>query len=135
MTLKVLKLEYWQSRPELFCGDDLKSIEPVFNRNGYYFDTRTKQCWFEVDGDAFDMGSPGQFIFELKVQNHRPLTSKERNAISVLISNKLASKKLKEILYMDDLIQEIRENKYGVLKLKRKFLTKIKGRRNGKPII
>lgn len=134
MTLKILKLEYWQSHPELFCGEDLKSIEPVFNRDGYYYDTKTKKCWFEVDGDAFEYDK-SSFIFELKVQNHRYLTSNERNAINTLIKSKLASNKLKDILYMDDLLQEIRENKYGVLKLRHRFLTKIKERRNGKPII
>jgi hypothetical protein len=130
MTLKVLELEFWQRYPELY-GDDLKPIEPVYNRNGYYYDTISNKCWFESDGDAFEMNKD-QFIFELKIKNHKPLIHKEREAIKILISSKLASKNLKEILYMDNLILECRENTLDMLKTRRRFITKIKEKKHGK---
>ena len=128
MSLKIMNLEFWMSR-SLYDEDDLIRCEPVFNRNGQYFDTVLKKCWFEVDGDAFLIPDADAFKFSLQILNHRPLRRVERYAINVLIANRLASKSLIEMMTIDNLSIELRQNKFNAQKFKRRVLNRMKARR------
>ncbi len=127
MTLKVLKLEFWMSR-EMYDEDDLTRCAPIFNRDGQYFDTITKKCWFEVDGDAFLLDR-NLFTFSLQMLNHKPLRQIERDAINVLINSRLATKTLKELMYFETARLEIQQNTYNAQKFKRRVLAKMKANR------
>jgi hypothetical protein len=127
VTLKVLKLEFWMSR-EMYDEDDLTRCEPIFNRDGQYFDTITKKCWFEVDGDAFLLDR-NLFTFSLQMLNHKPLRQIERDAINVLINSRLATKTLKELMYFETARLEIQQNTYNAQKFKRRVLAKMKANR------
>lgn len=125
MTIKVMKLDAWMER-ELFDPNDSKSCEPVFNRNGQYYDTKTKKCWFEVDGDAWDITKDNIFLYELSLLNHRPLRDEERKAIKTLVMHKLAPKQLRELLETDNHIREFRVSMQRLKILKNRFIKKIK---------
>lgn len=57
--LKVLPLESWMRREANYCKEHgsviigYKTLRPLFNREGVYFDRLTNQSWFEVNGLAF----------------------------------------------------------------------------------
>jgi hypothetical protein len=119
MTLKVLPIEYWM---ELHDSDELPEIAPILNRDGYFYETVSKRCWFEFNGKAFDLEKNTQFLFELELLNHKPLSTEEINALKVLTKHKLISKKQRHLLWIDSLVKEIRldalESKKFVKKLK-----------------
>jgi hypothetical protein len=119
MTLKVLPIEYWM---ELHDSDELPEIAPILNRDGYFYETVSKRCWFEFNGKAFDLEKNTQFLFELELLNHKPLSIEEINALKVLTKHKLISKEQRHLLWIDSLVKEIRlddlESKKFVKKLK-----------------
>jgi len=105
MTLKVLPVEYWM---ELHYSDELPEIAPILNRDGYFYETVSKRCWFEFNGRAFDLEKNTQFLFELELLNHKRLSTEEINAFKVLTKHKLISKEQCRLLWIDSLIKEIR---------------------------
>jgi hypothetical protein len=119
MALKVLPIEYWM---ELHDSDELPEIVPILNRDGYFYETVSKRCWFEFNGKAFDLEKNTQFLFELELLNHKPLSTEEINALKVLTKHKLISKEQRHLLWIDSLVKEIRldalESKKFVKKLK-----------------
>ena len=61
-------------------------IEPVFNRDGWYFDRQTKKCWYEWKGTAWTTGKDlEQFQYELRQLGLPTFTSAEIKAIQVLL--------------------------------------------------
>ena len=127
MSLKTIQLDFWMSR-NLYDVDSMVPCKPVYNRDGQYFDTKTKRCWFEVDGDAF-LHDKNSFIFSLRVLNHRPLRQTERDAINVLLNNRLAPNSLRELIDIDNMLIEIKQNAYRAKKFKRRVLAKMKNSR------
>lgn len=125
MTLKILPLEWWQQREITRQEEHLQSIEPKFNRDGQYFNTETKECWFEVDGEAF-IASASQFKFNLSVLNHRPMLAKEREAVKILIQGKLASRPLRDLLYLDDYCIDHRKMVFNARKFRNRVLKKMR---------
>lgn len=103
MTLKVLPLEYWMEHDSNF-----PEITPVLNRDGYFYETVSKRCWFELGGKAFDLERNTQFLFELELLNHKPLSVEEVNAFKVLTKHKLLSKDQCRLLWIDSFVKGIR---------------------------
>lgn len=120
MTIKVLKLEAWMKYEAIRKTENLIACNRVFNRDGYYYNTRTKKCWFEADGDAFN-GTYSSFLYSLEMLNHRPLRKIERDAVEVLIQSKLASKEQQNILRRDDVYLEIKQLSYNTKKFLKRF--------------
>lgn len=127
MTIKVLKLDMWMER-ELFDVDDYRSCKPIFNRNGQYYDTKTKRCWFELDGDAWDITNSNTFLYSLKLLNHRMLSAPERKAIEVLITHKLATKRLRDLLQTDNDIREMITSCQRIKIIRNRFIKKVKAK-------
>jgi hypothetical protein len=119
MTIKVLKLDEWMKHKS--TRNDMVPCKPTFNRNGHYYDSATKKCWFEVNGESFNSPSPDDFMHRLQRLNHRPLMRKEREAIEVLKHSNLASKEQLELLANDYLSHEIKQLAYNTKKLLRRF--------------
>jgi len=107
MTLKVLPVEYWMELHDI-DSDELPEIAPILNRDGYFYETVSKRCWFEFNGRAFDLEKNTQFLFELELLNHKRLSTEENNALKVLTKHKLISKEQCRLLWIDSLIKEIR---------------------------
>ena len=128
MTLKVLLVEPWMELrvnfPELFGNDDLPEIKPILNRDGYFYQTVGKRCWFEYKGKAFDLKKNTQFLFELELLNHKSLSTDEINALKVLTKHKLISKEQHHLLYIDSLLKEIRFSGLEMKKFVRNFKQK-----------
>lgn len=114
MTIKVLELPSWfQWAEELmeygpyeamreYCGDQHREIAPVFNRDGYYHDTVKKICWVEFAGKAFELiAGQEMHAYETALLNHKPLHKSVAKAIKTLIQNKICTKKLKELYWLD----------------------------------
>lgn len=125
MTIKVLKLDWWMER-ELFDLDQYTQCKPIFNRNGQYYDTKTKKCWFELDGDAWNLTNDNTFMFSLQLLNHRPLRDIERDAIETLIKHKLAPKQLRELLELDTTDREIRKTSQQARIFRNRFIKRVK---------
>lgn len=68
--------DYFGERPE---------IPAVFNRDGYYYDRTTLQCWIECNGRAW-LYDAGSFLYELKCLTalERPFTAEQNEAMKVL---------------------------------------------------
>ena len=101
-------------------------ITPKFYRNGWYYNRMEDLAWKELNGRAWlDMDS-NMFKYALKIQNHKPLLNKEREAITLLINNKLTDRKLKNLLFMDNDIRLFRTTTVSinkrVLEIKRTIL-------------
>ncbi len=124
--IKILPLEYWQKfMANCFEQDESDSypeIKPVFNREGQYFDRKTKECWFEVDGKAY-LNKNNLFGYELQLLNHTPLTQSELEAFRLLKTNRFKfPRKLKDLLYMDECWKSHRETYRGSRKATMKAL-------------
>lgn len=119
MKLKILPLELemeyseyrYRSREQWIeeLSEWSTPISPVIGRDGYYYDRSNKRCWFEVEGYAFK-ANPDQFLLELEMQNHKPLSDKEAEAARYLIRAGIAvGKEFKELYYKDCRWKELRD--------------------------
>lgn len=94
--------------------DDL--IYPLVGQDGYYYHRRSKIAWMEYNGIArtFDVDD---FKNRFDYYDHIPLTKESRDAINVLIQNKICPKALKTC-YVNDLhILELKAQKLRMHKL------------------
>lgn len=104
-----------EARPlviEDLVEEGLKSIEPTFYRDGWYFDRQTKQCWYEWQGTAWQAKSE-EFLHELSHHNEPWLTTAEVEAIRTLIVYGNAPKSLIERLWRHQeriMLRDIRRN-------------------------
>ena len=115
---KVLKAPFWllwEDDEELeMIQDTLKhhpEIDPVFNRAGHYFDRITKTVWYEAHGRAWKADRIDDFLCELQSLDHRPLVECERAAIQTLINRNRCPRELRDLLYLDDHVQQLRDIK------------------------
>jgi hypothetical protein len=91
----------------------LKEIEPVFNRQGWFYDRQTKLAWYESYGRAWLCDRNDDFLYCLKNAMHRPLLKKERQAIKTLMQNKLCPLALKQLYWTDTEVHDLRETYRG----------------------
>jgi len=104
--LKILSLQHWMYNPTDLDETCLTAIMPILKRNGYYL---TKEmCWFEIDNRAYKYNKE-YFEYNLSLLNHRRLRETEFKAIKYLISNKLASKELKEKYHTEIELRDLRK--------------------------
>lgn len=131
MSIKMIELEKWMQYKVTREGADIMPCEPIFNRDGYYYDTHTKKCWFEVDGDAFEFPAHEGFGFRYRLEqlNHRPLRQNERDALIILSHSGLISKEQKKLFAIDCDYLELIQVKYDARKLRKKFINRIKDRK------
>ena len=111
MVFKRLKLPNWvkydlEEEQELLGGERYQEIAPTFNRDGWYYNRLHNFSWFEVRYNklyrAFKEENPKQFLYELQLHSHVPLTAEEIYYIkSVLLYRK--NEKLSGLLYEDHL--------------------------------
>jgi len=101
------------------CAPEIRT--PIFNRDGYY--RLNKQCWFEYNGVArnYEIRS---FDYSLALFNHKPLTKKEELALTILVKNKIADRKMKDLYFFDRDWKSIRETGRCSRKI---FLHNLKG--------
>lgn len=128
MTVKVIKLEKWMQYETTRTDTGIRPCNPIFDRDGYYYNTFTKKCWFEVDGEAFDCESSESFLHRLAYMSHRPLRKTERDALIVLANSKLISKEQQKLLEMDTHRLDIRELVLGTKKLRKRITDRMKAR-------
>lgn len=124
MTLKILKLDRWM-QVDTQDMDHYPECELVFNRDGQYYDTRTKKCWFEFNGTAREI-SRESFLFTLKLLNHRPLRNAELAAIEVLVQHKLANKMLRDLLQTDSFVRELKQTSQKAVLYRNRFLKRLR---------
>ncbi len=108
--LKILPLEGWMSVDDATIAQSMPSLTstaPIFNRNGWY---RTRNsCWFEYNGRAF-LRRADDFDYCLRLFNHRPLRPESRQAIRLLMQERLASRELRELYHTDTDWRQIRDS-------------------------
>jgi hypothetical protein len=88
-----------------------KKIAPIFNRNGFYYDRVSKQCWMEIDGIAFEYPA-GDFIYRLKMLNHRKLSDTEFKSLKLLIRNRVITDKKIVRMFWDEIHERDCHNAY-----------------------
>lgn len=107
----------------------INPIEPVFNRDGFYYDRLDKRCWIEYKDKAYQYGDPEDFLYSIRVVYLNKLMSKEcMKSIKLLISEGLAPRELKQ-KYQDQCDYEEIRNSYrmakkGAIRFRKKLLTK-----------
>lgn len=74
---------YADNNPYSLKREGFQQIEPVFNRNGWYYDRTTKESWYEFGGKAWASES-GQFLYELALLNTPWLKDEEIESIKTL---------------------------------------------------
>ena len=107
---KILQLESWAKwllEPGFESLDELKTyrvteIEPVFNRDGRYYDRINRVVWFEYNGLAFKEKDIDSFVYILNSLDSRILTTKEHEALIALCNSHIVSKKLYSRLFWED---------------------------------
>ena len=106
--IKVLPLERWMLGE---LDEKFTSIDPVFNRNGYY--CLGRKCWFEVNGNAYQYEKK-YFDYALRLYNHSPLRDKEMKALEILLKEKILDKKMKELLTTEKYWRSQRSTKRNI---------------------
>lgn len=89
-------------------GWKLTQIDPVFNRDGWYYDRLAKQSWYEIAGTAWKVLPEfthtslyeTSFLYELETLNIRMLSQAELDAIHTLKAYRNCPESLKEMLYL-----------------------------------
>lgn len=117
--ISVLPLEGWVSytldNEEDFSESDLKQIEPILHRDGWYFNRRTKFEWYEYKGTAFLPRSAkggAQFLYTLKLLNSQVLTAREVEAYKEMLRlrpPKHIRNAIRDVLYYDEQKKYLRE--------------------------
>jgi hypothetical protein len=100
-----------------FDIDDL--IYPLVGRDGFYYHRQSKIAWMEYKGIA-RMYEVESFLSTLEYYDHIPLTESSRNAIKVLIQNKICPSELVEYYNNDLHMIRLREQKIQIHKLMKK---------------
>ena len=80
----------------------IHELRPIIGRDGWYYDRVNNFAWFEIEGRAFVDLAPEDFVYELKMLNHKPLTKAEKMAILTLVHYNNCPKSLKELMYVDE---------------------------------
>lgn len=118
--LKCLPLpDYVTFAGELFDYDINDLIYPLVGKDGYYYHRPSNIAWMEYNGIArvFEVVD---FKNTFDYYDHIPLTTESRNAIKVLIQNKIYPKGLRTCYANDSHILELREQKLRMHKLVKK---------------
>jgi hypothetical protein len=89
------------------------SIEPIYNRTGWYHNNFINLTWFEHNGKAWRESSFNAFMDKMEYLDHRPLTNREISAMKTLINTgrKGEFENLKSLLYQDYVWKETRKLK------------------------
>lgn len=104
MSIKVLPLtgmmavdpvQYDLTFEDMFNGKP--RIEPVFHRNGFYYDRKTKQAWLEWYGNSVKT-TVKQFQYELAVYHASELNERQIAALQAVVNEGMATKQQKDIL-------------------------------------
>lgn len=90
--------------------NDLKKIDPIINRDGWYFNRRTKLEWYEYKGLAFlpRSGAGAMFLYTLKLLNAQVLTQREVAAYEEMLRLK-PKKSIRTVV--SEILDTDRENK------------------------
>lgn len=130
MTIKVLQLEPWMKyhldpvmSRMVDCplgSDRYPSIQPTFNRAGYYM--HRGKCWIEVGGKAFSFPSTESFTHRLKTLEAEKYSDKQIAALEAVSRERLATKSQLEMLRFVNHSRSLKQIKRDTFK----YLTKIK---------
>ena len=90
--------EWWEG-----CVKEENRINPIFNRNGYYFDREKQIAWLEINGEAwlYDTKKDFQFALDHNEGNNR-IHNDVFQAIGVIMSYHLADRKLINLYLIED---------------------------------
>lgn len=109
--IKVLKCQNvfydtdWFEPFEYYSNSE--EIKPIYNRDGYYHDRKTKFTWEEFRGRAFRMDAE-MFIYRLQIQSHVPWSAGQLEAYRILQFERRVPKVLKDEWYIDYQWRELR---------------------------
>lgn len=110
--LKCLELQSWMEWEWLEQDDGLmkrlQKIEPIMNRNGYYYDRLKKKCWFESEGLAFEVHT-SNFKYTFENLDHKPMTSSVYSAYCTLRKDGVLGKKELYLLTVEERIRQFTE--------------------------
>jgi hypothetical protein len=122
--VSVLTLEWWMTYyVDDECGrkeNNLKNIEPIMRRDGWYFNRRTKLEWYEYKGLAFiiprNSNSGSMFLYNIELLNAPALTQREVATYREMLN--LKPKKsirvaIAEILRLDSENKNLRDLRRG----------------------
>jgi hypothetical protein len=89
-SISVMPLQFWM----MYYVDEedgreenrYSPIEPILNRNGWFWDRYAKREWYECRGHAFLISNHGnQFRYELGLANTRVLSAREVRAYQEIL--------------------------------------------------
>lgn len=124
--VKRMELDFWQKMVwEDCCGkrvpldsiaSNLEQIEPIFHKPGWYFHrgggrqlTKNQRIyfstfsWFENGTEAYwTTDLHRDFIYELTMKMHNPLSVEVRRSIACLMREHLATKQQRELYFRDN---------------------------------
>jgi hypothetical protein len=80
----------------------------VFNRNGCYYDRKTRMCWIETPHGCWEYDFE-MFEYKLGLHDHKMMSPRERNAVQTLINLNVCPKELKKKLWWDDRVRELND--------------------------
>jgi len=83
------------------CLEYKTKIDPVFNRDGWYYDRVKKVSWLEMGGEAWQDERTGDFLYRLELLGHSPLSKVELKAIKTLRNRNICPKSLRKLKYTD----------------------------------
>lgn len=135
MKLKVLEVPFWAKssvrkniNPMSDALTRMKKIDPILNREGFYYDRISKKCWVECDSGCYELDNNDSFISDLDELNHVFLTLIEEEALRKLIlTGKSIYKKFKPLIKRNEYYKYLKQIGKNAQKVKLRI---IKRRRN-----
>lgn len=101
MNIKRLELDLWMSPSKRHFDETIKlggytQIEPKFNHDGFFL--QGKDCWFEVNGQAFTGSNLfSSFMYTFKILQVRELNQFQTEALGAIVRAKLATPEQQEM--------------------------------------
>jgi hypothetical protein len=90
-------------------------IEPVFNKDGFYFDRKKSFVWYEWRGTAWTNNKlKDRFKFEFDAANHVPMSNETFNAIKIVLRYN-RNKELLDLYVKEDfrrMLKNVTRNSY-----------------------
>lgn len=130
--LKVLDVEYYfikydngdnddfdkMTIGDMLKYDNLKKIDPIIGRFGWYYDRKTNVSWVESEYGSYMYPDPAEFKNKLKfiVMKENILPKKVMNAINTIRNYGIKIKKLEDMYFGSKHVRELKEIYYGTVK-------------------
>jgi len=104
--------------------EKLVRIEPIFGRDGWYYDRQTDTSWVETCRGCWQDKSPKMFKYYLSNYMHKRIPDKAVEAIKVLINYNICPKSLMKLMWKEQDVRKLEDTRRSTIKWRKHTIGK-----------